>query len=80
MTANEIMRYVRKWHEQIGDMPSKQVGPEVCQIHREMERVILEHGNSYAISRNRQQKPDSQSQPAEVRLQISNRKGHLYVA
>ena len=33
---NEIMRYVRKWHEQIGDMPSKQVVPEVLQIHREM--------------------------------------------
>jgi hypothetical protein len=64
MTANEIMGYVRKWHEQIGDMPSKQVGPEVCQIHREMQRVILEHGNSRAISRNRQQEPYSLGPPA----------------
>jgi hypothetical protein len=42
-SANEIMRYVRKWHEQIGDMPSKQVGPEVCQIHSEMQHVIHQH-------------------------------------
>ena len=60
MTANEIMRRVRTWHEQIGDMPSKQVGPEVRQIYREMERVIAQHGNAYEISRNRQQEPHSQ--------------------
>ena len=66
MTAKEIMRYVRDWHEQIGDMPSKQVGPEVRQIYREMERVILEHGDSRAISRNRQQEPNSQKRPARL--------------
>ena len=43
MTANEIMRYVRQWHQQIGDMPSKQVGPEICQIHSEMQHVIHQY-------------------------------------
>jgi hypothetical protein len=69
MTAKEIMRYVRDWHEQIGDMPSKQVGPEVRQIYREMERVILEHGDSRAISRNRQQEPYSQNRPDSLSSQ-----------
>jgi hypothetical protein len=66
MTANEIMRHVRKWHEQIGDLPSKQAGRVVRQIYREMERVILEHGNPGAISPNRQQEPYSQKRPAQL--------------
>jgi hypothetical protein len=66
MTANEIMRYVRQWHEQIGDMPSKQGGPKLRQIYREMERVIAKHIDSYAISHNRQQEPDSQKRPAQL--------------
>jgi hypothetical protein len=46
MTANEIMNYVRKWHEEIGDMPSKQAGPKVRQIYREMQRAIAKHIDS----------------------------------
>jgi hypothetical protein len=70
MTAKEIMRHVRKWHEQIGDMPSKQVSPEVRQIYREMERVIAQHGNACAISRNRQQERYSKKRRAQLTVAL----------
>lgn len=69
MTAKEIMRYVRTWHEQIGDMPSKQASPDVRQIYGEMERVIAQHGNACA-SRNRQQEPYRQKRPAQLTVAL----------